>query len=93
MTAALDVALRRPLLHPFERRGGANAERPAREFLRQALQHDQRGVAVPEVLLSGNHAAIAAWRQQEAEQLTKERRPDLWAAFMATESRDGGTKS
>ena len=52
-----------------------------------------RGVAVPEVLLSGNHAAIAAWRQQEAEQLTKERRPDLWAAFMATESRDGGTKS
>lgn len=54
---------------------------------------DVRGVAVPEILLSGNHAAIAAWRQQEAEQLTKERRPDLWAAFMATESRDGGTKS
>ena len=54
---------------------------------------DVRGVAVPDVLLSGNHAAIAAWRQQEAEQLTKERRPDLWAAFMATESRDGGTKS
>ena len=52
-----------------------------------------RGAQVPEVLLSGNHAAIAAWRQQEAEQLTKERRPDLWAAFMATESRDGGTKS
>lgn len=52
-----------------------------------------RGVLVPEILLSGNHAAIAAWRQQEAEQLTKERRPDLWAAFMATESRDGGTKS
>jgi len=54
---------------------------------------DVRGVTVPDVLLSGNHAAIAAWRQQEAEQLTKERRPDLWAAFMATESRDGGTKS
>jgi tRNA (guanine37-N1)-methyltransferase len=54
---------------------------------------DVRGVPVPGVLLSGNHAAIAAWRQQEAEQLTKERRPDLWAAFMATESRDGGTKS
>lgn len=52
-----------------------------------------RGVPVPGVLLSGNHAAIAAWRQQEAEQLTKERRPDLWAAFTATESRDGGTKS
>ena len=39
-----------------------------------------RGHAVPEVLLSGDHAAIAAWRQREAERLTRERRPDLWAA-------------
>jgi tRNA (guanine37-N1)-methyltransferase len=39
-----------------------------------------RGHAVPEVLLSGDHAAIAAWRQAEAERLTRERRPDLWAA-------------
>jgi tRNA (guanine37-N1)-methyltransferase len=39
-----------------------------------------RGHAVPEVLLSGDHAAIAAWRQREAERSTRERRPDLWAA-------------
>lgn len=52
-----------------------------------------RGAAVPEVLLSGNHAAIAAWRQQQAEELTRKRRPDLWAAYMATEHRDGGAKS
>ena len=39
-----------------------------------------RGHAVPEVLLSGDHAAIAAWRLREAERLTRERRPDLWAA-------------
>ncbi len=52
-----------------------------------------RGHEVPAVLLSGNHAAIAAWRQQEAERLTKERRPDLWAAFEATERHDGGAKS
>jgi tRNA (guanine37-N1)-methyltransferase len=38
------------------------------------------GHAVPPVLLSGNHAAIAAWRRSEAETLTKIRRPDLWAA-------------
>jgi len=38
-----------------------------------------RGMAVPEVLLSGNHAAITAWRQAEAERLTRERRPDLLA--------------
>ena len=38
-----------------------------------------RGRHVPEVLLSGNHAAIAAWRQAAAEAATRARRPDLWA--------------
>jgi len=37
------------------------------------------GQAVPEVLLSGDHGKIAAWRRAEAERLTRERRPDLWA--------------
>ena len=36
-----------------------------------------RGHEVPEVLLSGNHGAIAAWRREEAERLTRLRRPDL----------------
>ncbi len=39
---------------------------------------EYRGHAVPEILRSGNHAEIAAWRQAEAERLTRERRPDLW---------------
>jgi tRNA (guanine37-N1)-methyltransferase len=30
------------------------------------------------VLLSGNHAKIAAWRREKAEEITKKRRPDLW---------------
>ena len=38
-----------------------------------------RGMDVPAVLLSGDHAQIAAWRAREAERLTRERRPDLWA--------------
>jgi tRNA (guanine37-N1)-methyltransferase len=38
-----------------------------------------RGLDVPDVLLSGNHERIAAWREAEAERLTRERRPDLWA--------------
>jgi tRNA (guanine37-N1)-methyltransferase len=42
---------------------------------------EYRGLAVPEVLRSGNHAEIAAWREREAERLTAERRPDLWAAW------------
>ncbi|HUZ62490.1 MAG TPA: tRNA (guanosine(37)-N1)-methyltransferase TrmD [Acetobacteraceae bacterium] len=42
-----------------------------------------QGRAVPPVLLSGNHAAIAAWRRAEAERITRERRPDLWATHAA----------
>src|SRR4051812_1417207 len=38
------------------------------------------GRPIPEILLSGDHAKIAAWRRAEAEALTRERRPDLWAA-------------
>jgi tRNA (guanine37-N1)-methyltransferase len=41
------------------------------------------GRAIPEVLLSGHHAKITAWRQAEAERLTKERRPDLWRDHLA----------
>ena len=40
------------------------------------------GRAIPEVLLSGDHGKIAAWRRAEAERLTRERRPDLWGAFL-----------
>jgi tRNA (guanine37-N1)-methyltransferase len=40
-------------------------------------------MAVPDVLVSGNHADIAAWRQAEAERLTRERRPDLWDEYLA----------
>ena len=38
-----------------------------------------RGLDVPDVLLSGDHDKIAAWRAAQAERLTRERRPDLWA--------------
>ncbi|GIX09058.1 MULTISPECIES: tRNA (guanosine(37)-N1)-methyltransferase TrmD [unclassified Elioraea] len=42
-----------------------------------------QGMAVPEVLAGGNHAAIAAWRRAEAERITRDRRPDLWSAYRA----------
>jgi tRNA (guanine37-N1)-methyltransferase len=55
------------------------------------------GQSIPEILLSGDHARIAAWRQAEAEALTRDRRPDLWSAKASqnrpknakTEPRDG----
>lgn len=40
------------------------------------------GRAIPDILLSGNHARIADWRRAMAERLTKERRPDLWRAYL-----------
>ena len=39
-----------------------------------------QGRDVPEVLLSGDHGAVARWRRAEAERVTRERRPDLWKA-------------
>jgi tRNA (guanine37-N1)-methyltransferase len=39
-----------------------------------------QGRRVPDVLLSGHHAAVAAWRRAESERVTRERRPDLFAA-------------
>jgi tRNA (guanine37-N1)-methyltransferase len=42
---------------------------------------EYRGHRVPDVLLSGDHGRIAAWREREAERVTRERRPDLWARW------------
>ena len=39
------------------------------------------GQGIPDILTGGDHAKVRAWRQAEAERLTRERRPDLWAAY------------
>jgi len=44
---------------------------------------DWCGRAVPEVLLSGHHEKIRAWRLAQAERVTAERRPDLWRSYHA----------
>ena len=41
------------------------------------------GRAAPEVLLSGHHEKISAWRREQSERVTRERRPDLWARYVA----------
>src|ERR1700731_5164220 len=45
------------------------------------------GLPIPEVLTGGDHARIARWRRSEAERITRERRPDLWAAHLAAKTR------
>jgi tRNA (guanine37-N1)-methyltransferase len=54
------------------------------EFLLEYPQYTRpqafEGRPIPDILLSGDHAKVAAWRRAEAEALTRARRPDLWAA-------------
>ena len=51
------------------------------QYSRPAVWHDR---AVPEILLSGDHAKVAAWRKKESYKRTMTRRPDLFAHFDET---------
>jgi tRNA (guanine37-N1)-methyltransferase len=69
---------------------GEPASRTEESFSEGLLEYPQYtrpqvwdGQPIPEVLVSGDHSKIAAWRQAEAEKLTRERRPDLWTAFLS----------
>jgi tRNA (guanine37-N1)-methyltransferase len=64
-------------------------------FATGLLEHPQytkpaewQGHAIPDVLLSGNHAKIAEWRRAQSQKLTAERRPDLWADAQARQKDD-----
>ena len=48
-----------------------------------------QGKEVPEVLLSGHHGLIAAWRRAQSEAVTRERRPDLWEKYLAAHKAGG----
>ncbi len=50
------------------------------EFPQYTRPTEWQGREIPAVLQSGNHGEIAKWRQAEAEAVTRDRRPDLWAA-------------
>ena len=49
------------------------------EYPQYTRPQEFEGRTIPEILVSGDHAKVAAWRQAEAEALTRARRPDLWA--------------
>jgi tRNA (guanine37-N1)-methyltransferase len=48
------------------------------EYPHYTRPRDFEGRAIPDVLLSGDHEKIAEWRREQAEKITRERRPDLW---------------
>lgn len=65
---------------------GAQASGAEESFSEGLLEYPQytrpqvfEGRPIPEVLVSGDHARVAVWRREQAENLTRERRPDLWA--------------
>jgi tRNA (guanine37-N1)-methyltransferase len=58
-------------------------ERGLLEYPQYTRPQSWRDRAVPEILLSGHHAKVKAWRQDQAEKITRERRPDLWQRYVA----------
>ena len=79
---------------------GKEATATEESFAQGLLEYPQytrpaiwEGQPIPEVLTSGDHGKIAAWRQAEAERLTQARRADLWTAYQARKKPEKGPKS
>ena len=75
---------------------GQTASLAEESFEDGLLEHPQytrprgfEGLEIPEVLLSGDHKKIAAWRKSMREETTREKRPDLWARFLANQQPKG----
>jgi tRNA (guanine37-N1)-methyltransferase len=75
---------------------GAAASLSEESFEDGLLEHPQftrprtfEGREIPEVLLSGHHGEVARWRKAQRELTTRDRRPDLWAAYLANQQAKG----
>ncbi|SRR5690606_3472064 len=51
------------------------------EYPQYTRPREWEGRSIPEVLMSGDHAAVARWRREEAERVTRRQRPDLWRRY------------
>nr|WP_263973588.1 tRNA (guanosine(37)-N1)-methyltransferase TrmD [Indioceanicola profundi] len=65
-----------------ETAGEESFERGLLEYPHYTRPAEWRGRMVPEVLLSGHHGNVRAWRLEQAERITAERRPDLWSRYL-----------
>jgi tRNA (guanine37-N1)-methyltransferase len=73
---------------------GNQASTEEESFSHGLLEHPQytrpaewQGRAIPEVLMSGHHGKIEAWRRAMSEQITRARRPDLWDAHISQQKK------
>ena len=93
--ALLDACVR--LLPGVMGKEASAAEESFADGLREYPQYTRppvfEGEPIPEVLVSGDHSKVKAWRRAEAERLTAERRPDLWAAYQAGKRPEKGPQS
>ena len=71
------VRLRPGVMGKAESGHDESFERPRLEYPHFTRPRDWEGRTIPAVLTSGDHAAVAAWRDREADRITLERRPDL----------------
>ena len=78
---------------------GKEASGAEESFAQGLLEYPQftrpqlwEGRSIPDVLTSGDHAKVAAWRRAQAERLTQERRPDLWAGHLVHYGKPKGPK-
>jgi tRNA (guanine37-N1)-methyltransferase len=62
-------------------------ERGLLEYPHYTRPAEWQGRRVPEVLVSGHHEKVRAWRQRQAEAATRARRPDLWQRYVAAGNR------
>jgi len=53
------------------------------EYPQYTRPQEWKGRTVPDVLVSGHHEKVRAWRKEQSEAITRERRPDLWARYAA----------
>ncbi len=65
-------------------------ERGLLEYPQYTRPQEWQGHSVPQVLLSGDHQKVRDWRLAQAEKVTRERRPDLWARYAGRGGADGG---
>jgi tRNA (guanine37-N1)-methyltransferase len=74
----LDACVRLiPVMGKLESGSDESHENGLLEYPHYTRPREWEGRAIPDILLSGDHAKIAAWRREQAERLTRERRPDM----------------
>lgn len=78
----LDTLVRKIILQNQETLKTESFEVELLEYPQYTVPREFYDLRVPDVLLSGNHGAIAKWRHDQSVKITKERRLDLWARYL-----------